>query len=788
MFKNYLKIALRSLAKRKSFALINCIGLALGISCSLMIALWVLDEFQQDGFHEKGDFIHQVLRNETTESGSIFTNEDTSYPIGDALLDQIPEIENQARVTNPRNVTVNISENLTEVEMIGADPSFFNIFSFPLKEGSSKNCLQDLRNVVISEKWAASFFPNEDAVGKSLELKINETALVFNVSGVFKKLPEQSSLQFDVVVPIDNYLPFNSVYESWGSSWMVTYVLLDKSASLQDVNQKIEDLPKTMADVDWFTLQLQPFKNRYLYSKFEEGKAMGGRIDNVYLFLIIAAFTLLIACFNFINLTTAWSIKRSKEVGVKKILGAGRRSLMSQFVLESTILVSLAMMVAVLFTQMTLPLFNEIASKNLSINFFDFSFYTIIFGVALVTIVLSGIYPAFLLSSFNPVNALKGKVSGSIGPILLRKGLVVAQFALSMILVAGTVVVFLQLDFIQDKNLGLDKENVIFLPLDTETWPHAQTVKSELATFSEIGRVSSASGNFVESMGITGDPEWEGKDPEAYNPGFSILDVDFGLLEMLDIRLEKGRLFSQEFATDTLNYMINEEAVKAMGMKDPLGKSLKFWGEEGGKIVGVVKNFHFRSLHNPIEPMIIRCRPANTELVYVKTLPGKTKQTIARLEDVHKQFSSLPFKYEFLNETIAQGYREEQKIQQLASIFSGLAIFISCLGLFGLAAFTASQRTREIAVRKVLGADVLSLFNMLSKDFLKLVGIALVIAIPITWYYLNDWIQGFAFHIDLSWWMFGIAGLMVVLVALATVSYQTLIAATRNPVNGLRAE
>ncbi len=788
MFKNHIKIALRSLVKRKSYAMINIAGLALGIWCCLMISLWIMDEFEQDNFHENGSRICQVLRNQSTENGLIVTSEDTAYPIGDALLAQIPEIENQTRVTNPRNATINFAEKLTAVQMIGADSSFFKIFSFPLKEGSSQNCLQDLKNIVISESLAHNFFPKENVVGKSLKLTINEVDVVFNIAGVFKKLPEQSSLQFDVVIPIDNYLPFNSSFKSWGNSWMVTYILLNDKTSLIDINQKIKNLPKKVADVDWFTLHAQPFKDRYLYSKYEEGKAIGGRIDFIILFFIIALFTLLIACFNFINLTTAWSIKRSKEVGVKKILGAKRSWLLSQFILESTILVTMAVGLAILLAKLSMPVFNEIASKNIAINFTNWNFYAIIFVVALITIALSGIYPAFLLSSFNPVNALKGSVKGSNSPVLLRRGLVVVQFTLSMILVAGTVVVYLQLQFIQSKNLGLDKENVIFLPLDGEAWKHGNTIKTELAKFSEIRQVSAASGNFSESIGITGDPVWEGKNSTEYNPGFAVLDVDFELMEMLNVRLKKGRFFSREFAHDTLNYIINEQAAKAMGINEPLGKSLRFWGEEGGKIVGIVHDFHFRSLHSHIEPMIIRCRPANTELVYVKTMPSKTKETIARLESVHKQFSTLPFKYEFLEETIKKAYQEENKISQLVSIFSGLAIFISCLGLFGLAAFTANQRTREIAVRKVLGASVLTLFRMLSKDFLKLVAIALVLATPITWYYLNDWIQGFAFHITLSWWMFSISGALVTIIAFITVSYQTLRAANRNPAKSLRAE
>lgn len=786
MLKNHLNIAFRSFAKRKGFALINCIGLALGIWCSLMIALWIADEFSKDGFHTKGNRISQVMTNVGSESGSIETWDGTGYPVADALSGQIPEIDKIVRRAGPREAILKVGEKATASQVIGADTGFFNLFSFPFKEGRPQSCLNDLKNVVLSEEMAEIYFPDGIAMGKTVNLMLDETDEPFLVTGVFKTIPRQSTLQFDAVVPIDNFLPMNN--KSWGNTWLKTYILTDENANLGQLGQKVENIPKEMGDDTWRTLSLQPFEDSYLYSEFENGKVSGGRIDYVILFAIIAVFTLLIACFNFINLTTAGAVKRSKEIGIKKVLGAGRASLLGQFFMESMVLVLVSMVSAVLLALISMPMFNAITEKQLAIDFSNIRFYGILASIGIATVLLSGIYPAFSMASFKSTNALQGKLKGNKGEGILRKGLVVFQFFLCMVMMTGTLVVYLQLRYVQNKNLGLDKENIVYIPIDRETLLQSQAMKAELANFSGIKEVSSASSNFIDMGGTTSDPVWEGGSPQDGQKWFSVLTVDFELMEMLEIPVKKGRSFSSEFASDTLNYMVNEEAAIAMGLKDPVGKSLGFWGDEGGKIVGVTKNFNFTSLRNPITPMIIRCRPTETGLFYIKAKSGRTRDALAHMEKVQREFSSLPFTYHFLDDAIEKGYREEQKVQQLAGIFSGLAIFISCLGLFGLAAFTANQRIREIAVRKVLGASVLSLFNMLSKDFLKLVAIALLIAIPITWYYLNDWIQGFAFHIDLTWWMFGMAGLMVLLVALATVSYQTLKAANRNPVKSLRTE
>ncbi|WP_198440098.1 ABC transporter permease [Pareuzebyella sediminis] len=786
MLLNNIKIAFRNLGKRKGFALINIVGLSLGLWCTLLIALWIADEVAKDRFHKKGDRIGLVMTNIESEEGEISTWGQTGYPVAEALEEQIPEVEMAVRRSGPREAILRVDEKSMGADVVGADAGFFDLFSFPLKEGQVSKCLNGLKNIVLSEELEAIYFPNGNAVGKMVELMLDETSEPFLVTGVFKKIPGQSTLQFDAVVPIDNFLPMNN--KSWGNTWMNTYLLQKENASLEAIGRKIKHLPEKAGDDTFRTLSVQPLEDNYLYSKFENGQAVGGNIDYVILFAIIALFTLLIACFNFINLTTAWAVKRSKEVGIKKVLGAGRGSLLGQFFTESVVLVVLSVGVAVLLAVLTMPMFNTITEKELSVDFTDGHLYGILGGIALATVLLSGLYPAFSLASFKGVTALNEKLKGNRGENLLRKSLVVFQFCLCMVMITGTLVVYLQLRFVQNKNLGIDRENIIYMPIDQETWLQSRTIKAELANYSGIQDVSSASSNFIDIGGTTSDPVWEGGNPQDGQKWFSILTVDFELTEMLDIPIREGRNFSPEFTTDTLNYLVNEEAVKAMGLQDPIGKSLSFWGDEGGKIVGVTDNFHFASLHHAIGPMIIRCRPTQTYLFYVKTAPGRTTDALAHMEEVHDKFSALPFTYHFLDEAIERGYKQEQKVQQLAGTFAVLAIIISCLGLFGLAMFTAHQRIREIAVRKVLGANVAGLFRLLSKDFMKLIAIAMLISLPFAWYLMNDWIQGFAYRIDIEWWMFALAGSILLGIALLTVSYQTIKVATTNPTKSLRME
>ena len=786
MISNHFKIAFRSLRKRKSYATINIVGLSVGLCCTLLIGLWIADEFDKDGFHTNGDRISQVISTFISEDGIGDSWNGTGYPVGEALLENVPEIDKVVRKTRQREVVSSVGEKTINAKVIGADVGFFELFSFPLIDGEAKNCLNDLKSIVLSKEKAKLFFPDRNALGKTVNLMVNEIEEAFMVTAIFEQLPEQSTIQFDAVIPLDNFLPMNN--KSWGNTWVQTFVLSNKNANIKEINQKIKDIPKTIGGDSNRTLSLQLLSERYLYSKFENGIPIGGRIDNVILFGIIAIFTLLIACFNFINLTTAWAIKRSKEVGIKKILGAGKFSLLAQFFVESIVLVFISVLVAVGLAYVSLPFFNSITDKTLSLGLTDPRFYGILSGITIVAVLLSGIYPAFSMASFKSTNALIEKLQGNSSEIALRKGLVIFQFILCMAMISGTLVVYLQLDFIQEKNLGLNKENIIYMPMDGQTVLQSKAVKDELANFSAIKKVSAAGSNFIDMGGSTQDPIWEGRAANDGVKSFSIIDLDFELLEMLNIQVVEGRSFSKTFATDTLNYIVNEAAVKLMNVNSPIGKSMRFWGEENGKIVGVVKDFHFNSLHNQIAPMIIRCRPNYTWLFYIKTTAGNTQDAIAHMQKTHQKFSALPFTYHFLDQAIENGYKEEQKIQQLSSIFALFAIIISCLGLFGLAMFTANQRIKEIAVRKILGANIFVLFKLLSKDFIKLVGLALLIAVPISWYVMNNWIQSFAFHITIQWWMFVLAGALLLFIALLTVSYQTLKVATANPVKSLRTE
>ncbi|MRH98985.1 FtsX-like permease family protein [Kriegella sp. EG-1] len=786
MLKNHFKIAFRNLLKRKGYATINIVGLSLGLWCTLMIGLWIADELDKDGFHTNGDRICQVMSTFVSEDGIGDSWNGTGYPVGEALLDNVPEIEKVVRTTGQRDVVTSFGEKTINTKVIGADGGFFELFSFPLKEGDGKKCLNDLKSIVLSEEKAQLFFPDGNALGKTINLILDETEEPFLVTAVFESLPDNSTLQFEAVVPLDTFLPMNN--KSWGNTWLQTYILNEKNADLTELSKKINDIPNTIGGDANRTLSLQLLKDRYLYSKFENGTPIGGRIDNVILFGIIAVFTLLIACFNFVNLTTAWAIKRSKEVGIKKVLGAGKLSLLTQFFVESIVLVFISVLVAVVLSYISMPFFNVITEKSLALDLTEPRFYGILSTIALAAILLSGIYPAYSMASFRSTNALHEKLQGNGAESALRKGLVVFQFILCMALISGTLVVYLQLDFIQNKNLGLNKENIIFMPLDGQTISQSKTIKDELANFAGIKNVSAAGTNFIDMGGSTQDPTWEGRPTNDAIKSFSIITLDFELLEMLNIQVVEGRSFSKTFATDTLNYMINEAALKLMNLDDPIGKSMQFWGDEGGKIVGVVKDFHFNSLHNQIAPMILRCRPNETWLLYIKTTVGSTQDAIAHMQKTHEKFSDLPFSYHFLDQAIENGYREEQKIQQLSTIFTSLAIIISCLGLFGLAMFTANQRIKEIAVRKILGANIVGLFKLLSKDFIKLVGLALLIAVPISWYVMQHWIQNFAFHITIQWWMFLSAGVLLLAIALVTVSYQTLKVATTNPSKSLRTE
>jgi ABC-type antimicrobial peptide transport system permease subunit len=534
------------------------------------------------------------------------------------------------------------------------------------------------------------------------------------------------------------------------------------------------------------TTFLFPYQDYYLHSKFTNGKPDGGRIEYVRLFTIVAIFLMVIACINFMNLATARSAKRAKEVGIRKVVGAERSYLVGQFVGEAVLMALMSIVIAVLLTQLLLPAFNTLTEKHIAIQYGNPVYWLTLLGLALLTGVVAGSYPALFLSSLQPVKVLKGSLRFKAGAVFLRQGLVVFQFALSLLLIIGTLIAGRQVDFIRTKNLGLDRENVVYMSLEGDLPKRFESFRAELLRSPGIQSVSS-SGNDPMAIGnSTIGVEWKGK-AENDKTLFTQMTVSYDFLKTMKIKLLNGREFSKSIVTDSTNYIVNEEAARRMGMKEPVGQDLKFWGKSG-KIVGLIKNFHLNSLRVAIEPLILRLDSTNYTLL-VRTYPGQTERALKSMERLAKQFNpAYPFAYRFADESFREQYKSETLVGKLANYFAVIAIFIACLGLFGLAMFTAEQRTKEIGVRKVLGASVPSIVALLSKDFLKLVLIAIIIASPLAWWAMHNWLSDFAYRVDIEWWVFALAGLVAVAIAQLTVSFQSIKAALMDPVKSLRSE
>ena len=786
MFKNYLKVALRNIWRSKVFSFINVFGLALGLACSLLIILWVSDELRYDQFHDRGARIYQVMENQSWSGVEINTTQATPGTLAPALKAEIPEVEISAKVTWDQEDLFTVGDKANKEEGLCASPDFFRIFSFPLVQGNPATAITSPTSVVISQKLAKKYFGSESAaMGKTIRVNNKDN---FMVTGVARDVPENSSMKFDYVLPEKYYEKDNGWLKEWGNNGIQTFALLRANASADRVNAKIKRMvhrhDSTSANIDLF---LHPYTDRYLHGNFENGVLDGGRIEYVRMFSVVAIFILVIACINFMNLATARSAKRAKEVGVRKVVGAGHGLLVGQFIGEAVLIALMGMVLAVVIVLALLPTFNTLTEKKVALNPGDPAVGLTLLGLTVFTGLLSGSYPALFLSSLQPVRVLKGTLKFSSGAVLFRKGLVVFQFAMSILLIVGTVVVFRQVEYIKSKNLGLNRENLVYLPLEGDLRQRFDPFKQDLLGAPGIKTVSMASGNAMSVGSSTTSVKWKGKDPTE-KILFSQMAVGYDFLEAMGIELKEGRTFSKAFTTDTANYIVNEEAARRIGLKPLVGQELTFW-DKTGKIVGIMKDFHTQSLHAPIDPLIIRLKPEDTYTVLVRTEPGKTTEALASMEQLARKYNpAYPFKYDFADQEFEQQYKSETVIGQLARYFAFLAIFISCLGLFGLSAFTAEQRTKEMGIRKVLGASVTSLVSLLSKEFLKLVALAFVIAAPIAWYAVNQWLRNFEYKIAVGWWTFAVAGGLALVIALLTVSFQSVKAALTNPVKSLRSE
>jgi len=788
---NYIKIILRKIKRQKAYSFINIIGLAIGMACAMLILLWVQDELSYDKFHENADQIYRV--NKIWRKGEIAHYATTPAPLAQALKKEFPEITNSTRFDPAGQMIVAHAER-TFYENNGAyiDPSYFELFDVLFVKGNPETALSNPSSIVITENIADKYFGQEDPMGKTL--KINNQ-YDFEVTGIMKKIPPQSHMQF-----VNFFIPFTRLkeiqgdgqetYVNWHNTAFYTYVLLQKDIPYQDVSEKISNYLKKHIPESTSSLYLQPLKKIHLYSSHLRLNIATGNITNIYIFSVMALFILLIACINFMNLSTARSGKRSKEIGMRKVIGASRGNLVRQFFAESIILSLFAVVVAITSVIMALPVFNNLSGKTISLSsLLDLHIILGVLGIAICTGILSGSYPAFFLSSFHPVKIMKGLFPTDMKGILFRKVLVIFQFSLMIILIIGTVVIYNQLKYFQNSKLGFDKEHLVYLPMNNDVRMKYEPFKNDLLKNSDILNVSASSSlPFWGSDIATEDVSWEGIIPDE---DFLMrgVGVDYDFIETFKIEMVEGRDFSKEFLSDRTNYILNNKAVAAMHLQSPLGKQLNLMGNTGS-IIGIVKDYHFKPLNNPLEPLLLRLYESQwLRYIYVRIKPGKISDVIKYTEKQWKQFfPNVPFQFDFVDQALANLYAAVDRIGSLFRWFTILAILIACLGLFGLSAYIAELRTKEIGIRKVLGATVTGVTLLLSRQFIKWVLIANLVAWPVAYFVMKVWLNNFAYRTSLGLDIFILSGLIAFVIALLTVSFQSLKAALTNPVNNLRYE
>lgn len=787
MIKNYLITAWRNLVKNRTFSIINILGLSLGLTCSLLMLLWVNDEQNMDAFHNNDDRLYTIYERQYHD-GQIDAGYYTPGLLADELKATIPEVEYATGMAWNELNTFEANDKILKEDGTYAGTDFFKTFSYTLLQGDASTALKSPVDIAVSRKMAEDFFGSvEEAMGKSIRYQ-NQKDL--KISAVFENVPNNSSLRFDYILNWETFLENNSWAREWGNNGPAVYLVLRSGTDVPAFQKKIKSFIELYNKEENFRIELdvQRYSEKYLQSNFKDGEIAGGRIQYVRLFTIVAVFILLIACINFMNLTTARSIKRAKEIGIRKVVGAFRSALIRQFMGEALWIVVISFMLALLSVSLLLPAFNTIVQKQISLPVSEPGFWLSIGILTLLTGFISGSYPALYLSSFNPVRVFKGSLKFSTSAIWFRKGLVVFQFVLSIVLIIGTIVITKQVNYIQSVNLGYDRENLIYVPLEGDLPEKYKFFREQLAGKPGIQRVSRITQSPTSINNGTGGVEWEGKDPSSMLQ-FTQAAVGYDFTSTMRIEMLQGRDFSDTFASDSVGYIVNEAAVKIFNYKDPVGMPLTFW-QKKGTIVGILKDFHFNSLHNAINPLVLRLgEDFSYGWALIRTEPGKTKEALVSLETICTSLNpQFPFTYQFSDDEYQKMYQSELIVSKLSNGFAFLAVFISCLGLLGLTMFTAEQRTKEIGIRKVLGASIVSLFNLLSSEILIMVAVALLIASPLAWFAMDNWLMDYAYRIDIAWWIFLVAGSTAILIALVTVSFQTIRTLLVNPARSLRAE
>jgi ABC-type antimicrobial peptide transport system permease subunit len=790
MLKNYLKITWRNLLRHKAFSFINILGLAIGMASSALILLWIQNEVSYDQFHEKKDRLYEVY-NRSVFDGKLWCWGTTPKVMRKVLKQSYPQIEETARTTGNKFLFTVGDKRLT-VPGNFTDPGFLTMFSFPLISGNAQTALSNIHDIVITQKLSKKLFGDANAIGKTVKIDSNA---YFTVTGVLKDLPNNTTFEFEYLVPWSYMKKIGWDDEYWGNNSVQTWVLLKKGVTEAQADAAIVNVTKSHSDTKDISQFLHPLSKWRLYSKFDDkGKVSGGRIETIRIFSIIAAFILLIACINFMNLSTARSEKRAREVGIRKVVGALRNSLIYQFLGESVLIAFIAGIIALIAVQLSISGFNTLTDKQLFIPYSNPYFWLVFLGFILFTGVISGSYPALYLSSFKPVSVLKGTFKAANALITPRKLLVVIQFTFAVVLIVCTIIIRQQLKYAQDRDSGYKKDNLVYVMMTGSVSKNYAAIKSELISGGAATAVTKTNSPITQGWSDSWGYNWNGRPAGGEKIDFNIFNTDGDIVKTMGLKVIAGRdIDIVNYPSDSSAMLLNEASVKIMGFKNPVGQVVRNGEGKDAQlwhVVGVVKDFILQSPYEPVKHMLIQGPKAWFNVIHFKLNNAhNTKENLKRAEQVFKKYNpDYPFEYNFVDQEYARKFGDEQRIGTLASLFAGLTIIISCLGLFGLAAYMAQNRIKEIGVRKVLGASVAGVTTMLSKDFLKLVMLSFLIATPISWWAMYKWLQGYSYRISISVWVFIIAAFITILISVITVSFQAIKAALANPVKSLRSE
>ena len=790
MIKNYFKTAFRNIARHKLFSGLNIIGLATGMACSILILLWVQDELSFDKFNRKPDHIFRLTCKVSDVEAAV-----VPPPLANAIKTEIPAVSNATRIAALQKMITIGTKKFNEKRILYTDSNFLQIFNYPLLKGNAATVLSSPNNVVITEATAKKYFGSADeAMGKIIYIDNDIKGTNLAVTGILKNTPSNSHLRFDILIPIDLYDRVNNPAGAWSNFDVYTYFQLKDeikpfSSVISQIEKQVNNILKKNLTEFEAALFAQPLTDIHLHSHYMLDVEGQGNSQHVKIFSLVAIFIILIACINFMNLATAVSGQRAKEVGLRKTVGALRLQLIAQFIGESLLLSFISLLLALAIVFLALPLFNQLAAKSISFDLLNIKMLAALLGIAIATGLLSGCYPAFFLSSFNPVKALKGVKLLQGRRSFFRNGLVVLQFSISVMLMISTLVIYNQLQYIRNRNIGFDKENLLYMAMPEvgDLKNNKDAMKATLDQYPDIKNYTFTD-NLPTNLTSGFQLAWRNMAPGTQVIAYR-LRVDERFAGTFGMQMAAGRFFSKDFGGDDSSYVVNETALKVMNIKlsEAIGKIIVMNDKEA-PIIGVVKDFNFKPVQQPIEPLVMRSNFAGG-FVVMRTTPANIQKVISSLQkSFYHVYGDFPFSHGFVNEDLSKLYVTEQRMGKLFNGFSVLSILISCLGLFGLATFATQRRIKEIGIRKVLGAGEAGIVAMLSKDFIKLVAVSLVVAFPVAWWMMNDWLDNFAYRINISAWVFVIAGVCALLIALVTVSFQAIKAAIANPVKSLRTE